>query len=240
MKYRDRIFKAYATLGHRRSEPISLDEADRWGIPYAHYFRGWLPAAKDAKIVDLACGFGRLLRFFTKRGYTNVMGVDLSGEEVELARKIHPNVVQANLLDFLKEHQNEFDLITATDIIEHLTKDEVLDFLDGVNGALRPGGRVILQTVNADVPWGLMHRYHDLTHELAFNPHSIEWLLHLTGFSEARSRECGPVAHGVASSIRLVLWQVMRLRLILENLIETGAAGAGVMSRVFMASAVKR
>jgi len=96
-------------------------------------------------------------------------------------------------------------LITGFDIVEHFYKDEVLRFLDAAFAALKPGGRLILQTANADGPWGAQHRYGDFTHEVGFNTNSLGRLLRLTGFESVASRECGPppCGYSIVSSIRL-------------------------------------
>ena len=48
----------------------------------------------------------------------------------------------------LHDHPDTYNLITAHHFIEHLAKDEVLDFLDAVKIALKPEGRVIIVTGN--------------------------------------------------------------------------------------------
>ncbi|MCG8403894.1 MAG: class I SAM-dependent methyltransferase [Phycisphaerales bacterium] len=239
MNYRDRIYEKYTTTVHRLAEDSDVRAFDRWGDAYDTYMRGWLPVEKDAPIVDVACGYGRLLRYFTKRGFTNVLGVDISPEQVEYAKKLHSNVVQSDVLEFLKTHPGEFALITAFDIIEHFQKDEVLDFLDACFLALRPGGRLVLQTPNGDTPWGLMHRYNDFTHELGFNPTSMGWILKLCGFERFEAREQGPVPRSITSVCRFTLWKLLRAKMLFHNLVETGSMGSGVLTRVFISSAVR-
>jgi 2-polyprenyl-3-methyl-5-hydroxy-6-metoxy-1,4-benzoquinol methylase len=239
MDYRSRIYEKYSTHVHRKSEPVSLADADAWGEPYDTFLRGWLPANKDAAILDVACGYGRLLRFFAKRGYSRVTGIDISPEQVALAKQIHPDVVHTEALEFLQARPAGFDLITAFDLIEHLHKDEAIRFLDACHNALRPGGRLVLQTPNADSPCGTMHRYNDFTHEIGLNPNALSWLMGICGFKQFEAREQGPVPHGIASSIRFVLWKLLRLKILMEMLIETGSTGSGVTTRVFIASAVK-
>ena len=221
-----------------QSAPESFDEAAarRWGRAYDWYLRGWLPASKDARIVDLACGYGRLLYFFKSRGYRNVTGVDISPDQVRRARQVVPEVFEANVLEFLEAHPGEYDLITALDLIEHFTKNEALRFLAACHAALKPSGRLVLQTPNADSPFGPSVRYGDFTHEICFNVNALTRLLGLHGFATIEARESGPVPWGysLASSARWLLWQVIRGGLKLWNLAETGSAGEGVWSRNFL------
>ncbi len=242
--YRTRIYENYASNFQDAPETFDEDAAWHWRRVYRHYLRGWLSEGKGAKIVDLACGGGgggKLLYFFKRMGYTNITGVDISPEQVKLARQVTPNVDESDVLNWLEAHPASFDLVTGFDLVEHFHKDEVLRFLDACHAALKPGGRMILQTPNADSPWGMSMRYGDFTHEVGFNPNALSRLLSLTGFQRIESRETGPIAigHSLKSSVRYFIWQTIRAGLKLWNLSETGDAGSGVFTRVFLIKAEK-
>jgi 2-polyprenyl-3-methyl-5-hydroxy-6-metoxy-1,4-benzoquinol methylase len=240
--YRARIYKQYGTKFQDAPETFSEEAALRWARGYMYYLRYWLPDNKDATIVDVGCGGGKLLYFFKQMQYMNVMGIDISPEQVKLARQVIPAVDEADVLDWLEEHPSTFDLITGLDIIEHLDKSEVIRFLDASYEALKPGGRIVLQTPNAESPWGSQHRYNDFTHEVGFNPNLLSRLLNLVGFQYVESRETGPVPLGysVLSSLRYVVWHLIRFGLKVWNLAETGSAGSGVFTRVFLATGLKK
>jgi len=134
-------------------------------------------------------------------------------------------------------------LITGLDIIEHFQKDGVLRFLDLCFLALRPGGRFILQTPNADSLWGVTIRYGDFTHEVCFNPNALLRLLSLCGFDsrglEVREADPVPCGYSIASTVRYGIWQCIRAALKACNIVETGSSGSGVFTRVFLVSGVK-
>jgi 2-polyprenyl-3-methyl-5-hydroxy-6-metoxy-1,4-benzoquinol methylase len=238
--YRQRIYQRYASVFKAGTAAVDEAAIDHWGGTYDVYLAGWLPESRNAAIVDVACGPGWLLRFFVRRGYRDVHGVDVSAEQVELARHHAAQVEVGDLVTFLRARPRHFDLLTGLDIVEHFTKDEVLDFLDACHGALRPGGRIVLQTPNGQSPFAGAVRYGDFTHETCFTPPLLAQLLELTGFTAVECRECGPVPRGVASRLRIALWRVIRQLLRLWNLAETGSAGSGVLTRVFLASARTR
>jgi 2-polyprenyl-3-methyl-5-hydroxy-6-metoxy-1,4-benzoquinol methylase len=240
MNYRARIYEKYFSNIQKQSEQLDLIAIDRLGRAYDVYLRGWLPADKNAAILDVGCGYGCFLRFLSKRGYTNAAGVDVSAEQVELARKINQNVVEANALEFLEAHVSEFDLIVSIEVIEHFRKDEVVRFLDVCYNALRPQGRLIIQTPNADSPFCFANRYGDFTHETCFNLRSLANLMKLYGFTAIEGRELGPIPCGLFSSVRWLLWKLVRLSLLAYNMIETGSQGSNIFSRVFIASGVKQ
>ena len=224
----------------RRPSSIRRVRPDGAG-PDHHYLRHWLPGSKDSSIVDLACGYGRLLHFFRGHDYNHITGVDISPDQVKRAREVVQDVYQANVLDFLDNHRGSFDLITALDLIEHFTKAEVLRFLDACHAALKPGGRLILQTPNADSPFGIASRYNDLTHEVCFNPNALGRLLAQASFTRIEMREVGPVPLGysVTSSLRFAVWQLIRAGLLLWNAAETGSVGSCVLTRNFIIAATR-
>lgn len=101
--YRERIFENF-----RSRFPEGVTDFDRrpsasWGRVYDTYLRGWLPTSRHAAIGDVACSAGRLLHFFAERGYTNVIGVDLSPRQLALARQETPKVCQEAVVSFLRD-----------------------------------------------------------------------------------------------------------------------------------------
>lgn len=234
----------YSRYGHDfqdSAETFDPSAAERWGKAYDWYLRKWLPARKDAAIAELACGNGKLLHFLKQRGYTNLCGVDISPDQVNLARQVVPDPILANVLDWLGEHPQRFDLLVALDLIEHLRRDEALRFLDLCFAALKPGGRLILQTLNADSPFGLQHRYGDMTHEWAFNTNQLVRLMKRTGFACIEPHEQGPVPWGysVISTLRWLVWRGIRAGLQLWTLAETGTR-LPVLTRMFLISGTKQ
>ena len=238
--YRQRIYDKYASRFQDTHGQFDCAAAEHWGIAYKTYLKGWLPENKDVAILEVACGRGRLLHFLKTKGYTNFLGIDISPEQILLAKQVTNKVAQANAIEFLKAKECEYDLIIGLDIVEHFTKEEVICFLDVCFNALKPNGRLVLQTCNADSPFGLMHLYGDFTHEVCFNTNSLGRMFKLVGFEHVESREAGPVVHGFASAIRFVIWHSIRMFLRAWNLAETGSSGSGVFTRIFLISTRKK
>jgi 2-polyprenyl-3-methyl-5-hydroxy-6-metoxy-1,4-benzoquinol methylase len=217
------------------------DQAKSRSRVYSYYFRNWFPARKDAAIADLACGNGTLLYLFEQQGYHNLSGVDLSPQQSKAAQARFPQVEEGDVFAFLERHKESFDLLTAIDLIEHFQKDEVLAFLDACYGALKPGGRLILQTPNAAALMPGYFRYGDFTHEVCFHDKILAQLLQLSHFEQVEPREAGPIPTGysMGSTIRYALWQGVRLGVRAIRTIESGAPLTDVITSVFLISAVK-
>ena len=237
--YRERIYAHYSS--EKMVSWRDSNEADyrRWALAAKARLRGWLPKDKNAACLDLGCGPGNVLYLLSQEGYRNICGVDVSPEQAEVAKRICANVTCADAKDYLEGFRENFNLIIAFDMIEHFQKDELLELFDDMKKALKPGGTLIVQTPNAESPWGLMHRYHDFTHELAFDPHSLHHILDIEGFTNFEARECGPHIHGIKSFVRAVIWKGIWTALALWNLAETGSLGSGIYTRVFVAKVEK-
>lgn len=237
--YRERIYSVYASGVQGVAGEFDPAAAEAWGAAYATYLRGWLPGDRDAAILDAACGGGRLLYFLRRQGFRHLTGVDVSPEQVALARQVTDDIVREDVLRFLASNPGRFDLVLGLDIVEHLAKDEVLEFLGGCREALKPGGRLVLQTPNGDSPWFGAVRYADFTHEVCFTPASLRIVLELCGFGGVEARECGPVPRGLRSALRTAAWQLIRLHRMTSSLVETGSGGSGVCTRVFVSSGIR-
>jgi len=186
----------------------------------AHHF----PNDKHAVILDVGCGSGAIVHFAREAGYTRVSGVDRSAEQVAEARRLGiDGVRKGDLHDALSDvPDGSVDLVITFDVIEHLTRRELLDVVDGVYRVIRSGGRWIIHAPNAESPFFGRIRYGDLTHEQAFTRTSIGQLLFTSGFDTVACYEDAPIVHGVASAVRWIGWRAVRSVLRLYLATETG------------------
>ena len=239
--YRAAIYRDYARIVQGKGSAFDRAAADRWAPCLDYYLRGWLPGDRDANVVDLGCGDGRFLYLLSKKAYRNLTGVDASESQTAIARQVVDSVENMDALRYLRGCAGEIHLLLAIDLLEHLNKGEALEFIALCASRLRPGGRLIIQTPNAASPFFGAVRYGDYTHEQAFTPSSLAALLTRAGLVRVETREAGPVPwrYTARSTVRYCCWRIVRLALALVNLVETGSGGGGILSRVFLVSAVK-
>jgi len=231
MDYRKRIYDAYVSEWWQYEHSLVPEEYEHLAKVYHRRFLPFLPKDKDAKIIDLACGAGHFLYFLQKEGYTQAQGIDISQQQVEVARQMGvENVEVGDFWQVLPTCKEEFDFISANDIIEHQRKDEVLEFLDLVHAALKPGGRALMMTPNADTLFGATAAFIDFTHEIAFTPGSLSQVFRVCGFENVAVYGEEPVAHNLLSGIRCVLWKTIK-GLIKAYLLIEGHMGFGIWKR---------
>ena len=237
--YRKRIYDRYTTDRYPQFLTFNESAYSKSLKPILTRLKKWLPINKSIKYLDVACGAGQLLYGFKTMGFDNIYGIDVSPQQVLVAKKITSNVYEGDALEFLQKNINTFDLITAIDILEHLDKNEMFDFLDAIFLSLREGGRLILQMPNAESPFGHKIRYCDLTHENSFDPSNLNSILNIVGFKNFEIQECGPIVHGPISFFRWLIWRLISFNLKVWNLAETGNIGSGVYTRVFLSKVDK-
>lgn len=184
-KHSDQMYEQYFDSIFAGSNIYSKEEYDRNATAFDRLYGRFMPASRDARILDIGCGAGQFLYYLTTKGYVNFEGIDISSSQLEFCRKnFTEKVRQADALDFLASTIDTYDLITANDVIEHIPKDKVVDFVRLVAGALRPGGMLLLKCPNMGNPFSLYARYRDFTHESGFTDTSLRQVLYLGGFKD--------------------------------------------------------
>jgi len=191
---RDRLFELYRET---HGGFVDGDAAD-WGerqrffaeLVTANYLRE-LPDP-GARVLEVGCGPGYLLQALKQRGFRRLEGVDLSPANVSLCRERFglEGVTCADAESFLASRRGSFDAIVLKDILEHVEKPKLSDFVARLAAGLALGGCVLAQVPNMNWVAGLHERYMDLTHELGFTRESLGQLMRLH-FAEVEVR---PVA----------------------------------------------
>jgi 2-polyprenyl-3-methyl-5-hydroxy-6-metoxy-1,4-benzoquinol methylase len=241
--YRKIFYKNYfSEKTNKDSVCRNENSLSNWRYATISRIKNWLPGNKNAKILDIGCGFGNLLKGFKDIGYNNLTGIDISEEQIakaiELNSRINFNCI--DLISYLKSENKKFDLITVFDVIEHLEKDEALEALKLIHDALNANGQLIIQTPNAESPWFGAVAFGDFTHEWFYTTSSLEDILFKSGFNNIEFKPSGPLFISFKSSVRRILWIFINSLLKIWNLAETGSIGSKIYTRVFLTKAVKR
>lgn len=96
------------------------------------------------KILDIGCAAGFFLEAAKARGF-EVRGIEFASAAIaEASPEVRDKIIQGNIPEVLGRWKNEFDIITAFDIIEHML--DPVKFVSDVKKALRPGGLLVIST----------------------------------------------------------------------------------------------
>jgi SAM-dependent methyltransferase len=146
----------------------------RWAVVEALLSRTTLP--RPPRILDAGCGTGGYLRRYSKIG--EATGVDPSPDAVGFCHERGLASVQQAGLEELPFEDASFDLITATDVLEHVAAErEALRELRRVSA---PGGALLL-TVPAYM-WMWSEEDVNLHHERRYTKRRLREALEATGW----------------------------------------------------------
>jgi SAM-dependent methyltransferase len=240
-KYRQRVYGRYVDAATSPLAPDTLDGLDSRRPVLGRLIAEHFPPQRDAAILELGCGHGALLHFARAAGYTRMEGVDASPAQVAAAKRLGVLDVRAGELlpTLYGTPAASLDAVVAYDVIEHLTKDELITVTDEVVRVLKPGGRWIIHAPNGLSPFCGVMTYGDLTHEQAFTPESLTQLFLSSGFRSASFHEDPPAVRGAASAVRALLWKFVRLIYRAVLVIETGIPDYRVFTINLIAVATK-
>ena len=129
--------------------------------------------------------------------------------------------------------------MTATDVLEHLRKAEVLDTFDRVANALLPGGVFVARVPNAAGPFGGRIRYGDVTHESSHTARNVRQVASTAGFAAIAVWQCPPVAHGLLSVARVVVWKSVSASCKIALAAKTGTFRGHIVTRNLTFAALK-
>jgi 2-polyprenyl-3-methyl-5-hydroxy-6-metoxy-1,4-benzoquinol methylase len=176
----------------------------------------------ESNILELGCGPGHMIEFLEKQGFKKVSGIDISSEQVELAKERGVEAEIADALRFLEGRQNTYDTIFALDFFEHFTKEEAVQLASLTFDSLAKGGKLILQTPNGQGLFPGQIIYGDITHLTIFTPTSLEQLLREAGYENFRFSESTPVPVTIKNKLSLFLWKIIKSFVNAIRRIETG------------------
>lgn len=112
-----------------------------------------LGLSPDAEILDVGTSTGTNLRMLKDLGFRNVAGLDFSEESVRwCAEKGLPKVHRGDVCR-LPFASGTYDLVLATDIIEHVDDDDMA--VREIARVLKPGGYALFTVPTFPSLWGL-------------------------------------------------------------------------------------
>lgn len=117
---------------------------------------GWANSnlAPTSEFLDIGCGFGWVEEFLVENShFAHVYALEPDDQDlVEFRRRLsHPQVtsVVGSALN-LPFQDGSIDLCLSSEVLEHIPKSSEFQFFSEIARVLRPGGRALITTPNAD------------------------------------------------------------------------------------------
>ena len=155
---------------------------------YLPFFAG----ASD--VLDVGCGRGEFLEILAAAGVTG-KGIDLNHEMAESCRARGLEVAEADAVGYLDSLPDaSLGGLFAAQVVEHLQPGYLLRFLELARHKLRPGARMVLETLNPACWVAFFDSYiRDITHVIPLHPDTLRYLVLASGFSRVDIEYRSPV-----------------------------------------------
>lgn len=179
MNYSDKLFKNYRK-SHNQISGLEPSVAETFACDYycKYYQRLFAGLNRDSLVLEIGCNAGYMLKqMAVVDGFKNLIGIDLSPDDLEIAKNTLPRNVKLECMDafeFLKGKDSVYDLIFSKAVFEHIEKCRVMELIELCKKALKPGGVLIIEVPNMDWIHAPHERYMDFTHEVGFTMWTIQ------------------------------------------------------------------
>ena len=158
---------------------------------YVPYFQG------QSDVLDIGCGRGEFLKLLKEHGIT-ARGLDLNAEMVDVCRAHGLEASHGDARSYLRGLPDaSLGGVIALQVIEHLQPAYLAEFLALAFDKLRPGARLVLETINPACWVAFFESFiRDLSHEKPIHPETLQYLLQASGFSSVEIVYRAPIAEG--------------------------------------------
>lgn len=165
----------------------STDDIRQRVSEYLPFFQG----ARD--VLDVGCGRGEFLALLREQGIP-ARGIDINGSMVDVCRQQGLDATEADALSYLRaQPDGSLGGLFAAQVVEHLEPRYLTSLLDAAFDTLRPGGTIVLETINPACWFAFFESYiRDITHVRPIHPDTLTYLLIATGFQHVDVRYRAP------------------------------------------------
>lgn len=180
---------AFKYLGFEDQFRGSQDDISRRLSEYVPLFAG------QTEVLDIGCGRGEFLDLLRAQGIL-ARGLDINHAMVEASRARGLDVAKGDALGYLSGlPDGSLGGLFAAQVVEHLPPDYLTRLLEVAGHKLRPGGRIVLETINPACWLAFFESYiRDLSHVRPIHPETLQYLLRVSGFHDVSIAFKSPVA----------------------------------------------
>lgn len=134
-------------------------------------------------VLDIGCGRGEFLELLREAGIT-ARGLDINHEMVEVCRTRGLSVAEGDALSYLLSlPDGSLGGLISAQVVEHLQPDYMLKLIEAAFHKLRPGSRIVLETINPACWFAFFQSYiRDVTHVQPVHPETLSYFLTASGF----------------------------------------------------------
>lgn len=144
-------------------------------------------------VLDIGCGCGEFLELLRDNGIEGI-GIDTNPYMIEYCRNRSLLVYQADAIQYLESVKDgSLGGIFSSRVIEYFEPGYLAEMLNLCFDKLKPGGALIVETVNPTTLLALIDNYYlDPSHTKPIHPETLPFLLNEAGFTDICIRLSAP------------------------------------------------
>ena len=174
----DEIYKNYSLISNCSKDYSNLNQLH-------HYYELEMKKfeqLKDLTILEVGFGNGSFINWCEIKNF-KISGYEIDKNFYENAKSKFNNIYLGNKNEVSKIINKKFDLIVCFDVIEHVQKHELVNFLNDLKFCLNENGKTLLRFPNGGSSSGLDYFNADLTHYSFLNKGSVKMLSDVVGLT---------------------------------------------------------
>jgi 2-polyprenyl-3-methyl-5-hydroxy-6-metoxy-1,4-benzoquinol methylase len=146
-----------------------------------------LPADKAANTLVISCGPGYFVNLLREQGNQRVTRIDSDPQKALYGQQKGLDLRVSRVFPYLLESADTYDLIFCEQEINHMTKDEIVQFLRLCHSRLNPGGTLIVHCLNGANPiTGAEALAQNFDHYNTFTDYSLRQVLTYCGLTDVQ------------------------------------------------------
>lgn len=122
-------------------------------------------ASKNITILDVGCGYGRIIKLFNSYGFYNILGIDTNKDIIRENIKNGISCIDLESFNIISSDEKKYDLIIFSHIVEHFEHTSLKSFLEYYFQFLNEDGKILIST-----PLFQQSFYNDFDHVKPYYP----------------------------------------------------------------------
>ena len=114
----------------------------------------------NSNVLDFGCGDGRLLFEIKSQKKNEYFGYEISKRASLFFNAFNPEIKFINELDQLSNHKDFFDVITFSEVIEHIPDNDLNSNINVIHKILKKDGLLIVTAPHENIPVHKKHYRH--------------------------------------------------------------------------------